>query len=116
MGDITGGGFQSRAFGVSSDGSVVVGRGTSASGTEASLWTSGSGMVGLGDLAGGSFFSRAHGVSNDGSVVVGIATSASGNEAFRWTSGSGMVSLGDLAGGGTSTVVPMPYLAMAPWL
>ena len=56
LGDLTGGSFQSRAYGVSSDGSVVVGGSSSTSGTEAFRWTS-SGMVGLGDLPGGFFWS-----------------------------------------------------------
>ncbi len=94
-----GGGFASQADGVSADGSVVVGWSSSASGTEASVWTSDVGMVGLGDLPGGVFHSHASGVSADGSVVVGSSISASGFEAFRWTSAGGMVGLGDLPGG-----------------
>jgi probable HAF family extracellular repeat protein len=100
LGDISGGGFNSQAYGVSADGSVVVGQGASASGTEAFRWTSGGGMVGLGDLAGGAFDSLALAVSDDGSVAIGQGASASGVEAFRWTSGGGMVGLGDLLGGG----------------
>jgi probable HAF family extracellular repeat protein len=96
LGDLPGGGFFSSAFGVSADGSVVVGQGYSASGYEAFRWTSGEGLVGLGDLPGGGFDSEARGVSADGSVVVGQGYSASGYEAFRWTSGGGMVSLRDL--------------------
>jgi probable HAF family extracellular repeat protein len=99
LGDLAGGGFQSYAYGVSADGSVIVGRGNSASGPEAYRWTSGGGMVGLGDLPGGAFLSYAYGVSADGSVVVGYSGSASGDEAYRWTSGGGMVGLGDLPGG-----------------
>jgi probable HAF family extracellular repeat protein len=104
LGDLPDGGFSSRARAVSADGLVVVGHGTSASGTEAFRWTSGGGMVGLGDLAGGGFFSEAHALSADGSVVVGQSLSASGYEAFRWTSGGGMVGLGDLAGGSSYSV------------
>ena len=99
LGDLPGGSFNSVALGISSDGSVVVGRGESASGPEAFRWTSGSGMVGLGDLPGGSFQSAAYGISSDGTVVVGRGESASGMETMRWTSGSGMVGLGDLPGG-----------------
>jgi probable HAF family extracellular repeat protein len=103
LGDLAGGDFNSLASGVSADGSVVVGTGTSASGGEAFRWTSGGGMVGLGDLAGGSFSSNANDVSADGVVVVGESQSASGKEAFRWTAGAGMVGLGDLAGGSFSS-------------
>ena len=91
--------LRAKPTGVSADGSVVVGYGSSASGETAFRWTSGGGMVGLGDLPGGIFQSDAHSVSADGSVVVGNSTSASGFEAFRWTSGGGMVGLGDLPGG-----------------
>jgi probable HAF family extracellular repeat protein len=100
LGDLPGGSFFSETYwGVSADGSVVVGDSYSSSGQEAFRWTSGSGMVGLGDLPGGSFSSSAFGVSADGSVVVGYGTSSSGQEAFRWTLGTGMVGLGDLPGG-----------------
>lgn len=104
LGDLPGGDFESRAFGVSADGSVVVGESPSTSvvpglstvASEAFRWTNGGGLVGLGDLPGGGFDSEARGVSADGSVVVGQGYSASGYEAFRWTSGGGMVSLRDL--------------------
>jgi len=93
LGDLTGGFFFSSASGTSSDGSVVVGQGSSASGFEAFRWTSGGGMVGLGDLAGGGFLSQSFGTSSDGSVVVGQGISASGFEAFIWDSTNGMQSL-----------------------
>ncbi len=97
LGDLPGGGFISKAYGVSADGSTVVGMGTSVSGTEAFRWTSSGGMVGLGDLSGGGFFSEAYDVSADGSVVVGEGTSAaSGNEAFIWDNINGMRSLKDV--------------------
>jgi probable HAF family extracellular repeat protein len=99
LGDIPGGIFESAAYGVSADGSAVVGFSRSASGGEAFRWTSAGGMVGLGDLPGGSFDSFAGGISANGSTIVGTGNSASGNEAFRWTSATGMVGLGDLAGG-----------------
>jgi probable HAF family extracellular repeat protein len=93
LGDLSGGSFNSLAWGISADGSVVVGYGSSANGTEASRWTQGTGMVGLGDLSGGDFYSFAYGVSGDGAVVVGYSSSANGNEAFIWNSTQGMRSL-----------------------
>jgi probable HAF family extracellular repeat protein len=99
LGDLPGGDFRSAAYGVSEDGSFVVGRGTSESGYEAFRWTQSDGMVGLGDLPGGDFYSSAHGVSNDGTVIVGEGRSPSGTEAFRWTEQGGMVGLGDFPGG-----------------
>jgi len=93
------GGDFSEAQNVSADGTTVVGRSTSAQGSEAFRWTSDGGMVGLGDLPGLTFSSTAWGCSADGSVVAGEGTSESGNEAFRWISDSGMTGLGDLPGG-----------------
>jgi probable HAF family extracellular repeat protein len=99
LGDLPGGVFFSAANGVSADGAVVVGRGSSSNGNEAFRWTQAGGMVGLGDLPGGGFFSAANGVSADGAVVVGRGNGGNGDEAFRWTQAGGMVGLGDLAGG-----------------
>lgn len=95
LGDLPGGDYDSKANDVSSDGSVVVGTGVSASGpAEAFRWAEATGMVGLGGV-GFSNDSMAHGVSADGSVVVGVSVS----EAFRWTQDTGMVGLGDVPGG-----------------
>jgi probable HAF family extracellular repeat protein len=99
LGDLPGGIFNSVAYDVSSDGTVVVGAGASASGSEAFRWTPDAGMAGLGDLAGGDFESYASAVSDNGSVVVGRSHSTSGYEAFHWTEAGGMVGLGDLSGG-----------------
>ena len=97
IGDLPGGTFSSDAHAVSSDGSTVVGAGTSASGGEAFRWTLAGGMVSLGSL-GGPGSSRAFGISGDSQTIVGSGSSTSGNEAFRWTSGAGMTGLGDLSG------------------
>ena len=99
LGDLPGGAFSSRAYGVSADGSVVVGQGRNRSNyNEAFRWTAQEGMRGLGFLPGhGASVARA--VSADTSVVVG-ASSPGQNicEAFRWEDGE-MVGLGDLPGG-----------------
>lgn len=95
--DLPGGGTRNTAWGISADGSVIVGDGSSALGTEAFRWEAGV-TLGLGDLAGGAFDSSAAGVSADGTTVVGTGTTAAGKEAFRWRDGN-MISLGDLAGG-----------------
>ncbi len=92
------GGLLSQAFGVSADGSVVVG----SAGYDISLqdhafrWSGGV-MSDLGTLGGST--SAAYGVSADGLVVVG-ASSITGNletHAFRW-SGGVMSDLGTLGG------------------
>ncbi len=93
------GGTQSEAFGVSADGTVVVGTYLSASGVfRAFRWTLEEGMQDLGTLPDDAT-SAAYGVSADGTVVVGEAQNASGEyRAFRWVQGQGMQDLGTLGG------------------
>ena len=102
------GGRSSAAYGVSADGSVVVGASSTAGNAagqffpavHAFRWTQASStMTDLGTLGGTN--SAASGVSADGSVVVGGSADTVGNtafRAFRWTSGGGMVDLGTLGG------------------
>lgn len=107
LGDLPGGTVESLGFGVSRDGSVVVGQSRSGSDSgnviEAFRWTQSTGMIGLGDLSGGGFRSRAWGASADGSVVVGSGNSGTlpdaRIEAMRWSQSTGMLGLGDLPGG-----------------
>jgi probable HAF family extracellular repeat protein len=87
------------AWGVSADGSVVVGTAyrIASSRLEAFRWTKDTGMVGLGPLPGGGA-TMAYAVSADGNVVAGWDRYPNGwtNQAFRWTSAGGMVGLGFL--------------------
>jgi probable HAF family extracellular repeat protein len=100
-------GTESQAFGVSGDGSVVVGWSYALSEeltleyAEAFLWTQGAGMLGLGELLGAGSYSVAYDVTPDGSVVVGALASpiAGPREPFRWTAQGGMVGLGNLPDG-----------------
>ena len=86
LGDLGGG--ESEAYGVSADGTVVVGGAFNAAGQwRAFRWTASGGMQDLGTLGGDR--STAYAVSADGSVVVGWA----GGRAFRWTVGGGMENL-----------------------
>jgi probable HAF family extracellular repeat protein len=88
------GGNSSEAWGVSADGSVVVGKAYNAAVQgRAFRWTASGGMQDLGTLPGGNY-SEASGVSADGAVVVGRAPNAAGQWcAFRWTASGGMQDL-----------------------
>ncbi len=70
LGDLTGGDFSSKAIGVSSNGTFVVGQSSSVIGPEAFVWSQSGGMVGLGFLPNDEG-SRAFAVSKSGLVVVG---------------------------------------------
>jgi probable HAF family extracellular repeat protein len=100
IGDLPGGNFYSKAYGISTDGSVIVGETESGSRIEGFRWTELEGMMGLGNLTGSDLdSSRAYGVSADGSVIVGSSKPAfiGAREAFRWENGV-MTGLGDLPG------------------
>lgn len=90
LGDLPGGISDSLAYGVSADGSVVVGYSNSAAGMEAFRWTSKGGMAGLG-------FPQAVAVSADGAVVVGYRHATAASEPVRWTP-DGTLGLGMLPG------------------
>jgi len=93
--------LRSNAWGISGDGSVVVGDSLGPKGEEAFRWTESDGMVGLGFLPGAQFSSsRAAAISNDGSVIIGSSGSplGAGIEPFHWTESSGMAGLGLLPG------------------
>ena len=68
-------------WGVSGDGSRVVGEGIAAF-----SWTSGGGTVAL-PTAGCGCSSAAYGISADGSTVVGVGSDGDANIAYRWTVG-----------------------------
>lgn len=92
---------ESSAWGVSHDGSVVIGQAFSCSGGTGSVafrWTDGV-MSGLGDLPGGIYQSNATGVSAEGNVVVGWGYPDVYHEAFLWSDGV-MKGLGSLGGPG----------------
>ena len=93
----------SLAYGISADGSVVVGYSYLAnSQLRAFRWTPGGGMANLGVLSGtGWASSTAYGVSGNGQVVVGVCEKSQANNgrAFRWTPSGGMQTLGTLKSG-----------------
>ena len=96
------GGFSSRAFAASANGSVVVGWSYNADRQlRAFRWTADGRMQELGTLGG--TLSEAYGVSADGNIVVGGAyNSDERNRAFRWKADEGMQNLGVLPGGNWS--------------
>ena len=89
LSDIGPAGLESSAYGISADGSVVVGQ----SNGHAFRWTQATGMVDLG-------LGIARAVSADGSVIVG--QNAPNGHAFRWTQATGMVDLGTMGEGDSS--------------
>ncbi len=80
----------SKAWGVSGDGSVVVG----ASDGHAFRWTEEDGMVQLADLTGGLNNGKAAGISSDGSTTVGYGYSGNIHEAVCWGSDDTPIALG----------------------
>jgi uncharacterized membrane protein len=103
LGDLPGGSFDCTAFGVSADGRVAVGQGTSDLGHEAVVWMSGSGPLSLGPAPGNSFGAIAEAASDDGVFVAGFlqrtATSFAG---FRWSAATGLQFIDDIPGGPAS--------------
>ena len=93
LGDLPGGFFDGEAFGVSGDGSVVVGQSNASGGlVEAFRWTSSGGMERLWDVllargvdpaaSGWTRLSSANGVSLDGNTIVGDGFHNGSFEAF----------------------------------
>jgi probable HAF family extracellular repeat protein len=86
------------AFGVSADGSTVVGTSHDGNAFQAVRWTLGP-QITMQTLGAGAF-SYALGVSADGGAIVGNGTTSRGYPlAFRWTQASGANALGDFPGG-----------------
>lgn len=86
----------SAAWGVSRDGSIVVGQRSDGATNTGFRWTEAGGFSGIGTLGGDTF---AYGISGDGSAVVGDSQNGNGDSrAFRWTQAGGIQSLGTLGG------------------
>lgn len=107
LGDVPGGNHGSKAYGVSADGSRVVGMGLDQSvpTINAAVWDGGPG-TGTG-IPGGDDTQYAFSVSADGSVIVGRKQDGSG---FLWSGPVGFIGLGSLPAGTTSTY---PYRVSA---
>ncbi|MHC4129975.1 MAG: hypothetical protein ACYSUA_17785, partial [Planctomycetota bacterium] len=87
-----------QAFGISFDGTVIVGGGWGVIGVQSYKWTQDRGMAAIGDLPGGGLqpFSHAFGVSADALTVVGSGSTDLGSEAYVWDHQFGMRNLRDL--------------------
>lgn len=104
IGDLPGANLQSLAYGVSADGQVIVGWGSSTIGVVAFRWTPSAGFLNLGDLPGGTIRSEGRAASANGSVVVGAGQSPLGRQAFRWSPSTDMVPMGEIPGGGYGSI------------
>lgn len=85
----------SQTFGISGDGSVIVGDAASALGVDAFRWTEADGFVALADVLETAFTSIAEAASADGEVIVGSAPTG----AFVWTPEDGMRRLDEVLAG-----------------
>ncbi len=109
LGDLKGGQVFSDAWGVSADGSTVVGSSIISGhilfgGTYAAYrWTAATGIADIYSLGGIGTICRSYAVNADGTMVVGMADygvlSPTQIVAFTWTPGFGAVEIGDLPGG-----------------
>jgi uncharacterized membrane protein len=85
----------SRVFGMSADGSTLVGDGLRGDSVrEAYRWTPGEGLVGLGLLPSGTF-SIAKAVTPNSEMIVGVSDGNWGMRAVRWTPQNGIESIGE---------------------
>jgi uncharacterized membrane protein len=84
-------------YGLSGNGTTVVGYSSVGTDHRAIRWSQAGGTVYLGDLPGGLNWSEATNTSYDGRTIVGGSYAAGGEEPFVWTAASGMVSLGNFA-------------------
>lgn len=84
--------IETRPYGLSSDGSFVVGTASRQVGSIrrsfAARWDSNNQIQAIADIPGATF-SRANAVSSDGSVVVGTVLANNDSNAFRWTAQGG---------------------------
>jgi len=93
------GGDVSNAYGVSADGSIVVGWDQNDEGDSRPFRSTAAGRMQALCILSSGCQSEAFSVSADGSVVVGVAQNSAGQPlAFRWTAAGGMQDLGTLSG------------------
>ena len=116
IGDIPGGLVGSYAYGVSTDGSTVVGYSDTATGPLGFSWTNGVRST-LGDLFGGSTYSAAVACSANGQIVAGWSENAAGLQSVRFVNFQ-PISIGDLPGSivhGCATGVSFDGTTIVGW-
>jgi probable HAF family extracellular repeat protein len=97
LGDLPESVFWSVAYGISGDGSTVVGDSRGASGTTAFYWRKGEGMVAFTGQP-----SSAYDVSRDGKTITGVRPVAGQSQGYVWKQETGVTMIGYLPGGGYS--------------
>ncbi len=85
--------FYALGFGISADGSTIVGQAATVECEEAFRWTAETGLESIDPLHGTTFFSTARDASADGSIIVGLGE---GLRAMIWDEVHGMRDLQDL--------------------
>jgi uncharacterized membrane protein len=95
------GGDSSVATGVSADGSVIIGSGSSSGDMSSYRYTVAGGMQSLSGEPPGFHYEYAKGVSGNGEVVVGYDNHNNDGGAFRWTEAGGREYIGTLPYGGS---------------
>ncbi len=100
LGDLPGGNTLSRAYGISADGTTVVGHSHTDQGYQPFRWTLAEGLVPIG-LPGTTDVTAAWDADDDGSIVIGQGQ----NGAWRWSSSAGYESLLPLAGHAASVAL-----------
>lgn len=106
IGDLPGGEYQSAAFDVNADGTILVGHSTAAAGREAILWTPAAGLVSLGGTS-----SAAWGIDSAGEVIAGESVNDESHMvAARWIGGQGPQLL---TVGGQLSAFDIPFVAHA---
>src|SRR5690606_31878221 len=88
----------SLAYGISADGSTIVGASFVDGVSQAVVWDELHGLRTIGDLPTGEIFSVATAASADGSLVFGSSATTFGSEAFVWDAVRGMRRLGEGVG------------------
>ncbi len=101
----SGGAPRSEAYGISSDGSTVVGFSKAEGSFRGFRWTAAGGMISIGALDSLNPYSDALAISGDGSTIVGESRFGDSMVAHRWTASGGIQAFGFPLGGTSSSTM-----------